>query len=142
MPERNFTCGKLAPPEGGSRDTEDRMTDREWWTSLLATVDAKDVPGFLGYLTDDAEFRFGNGPSVEGREAVGALVEGFLGAIGGTKHVLTRHWDGEHSAVGEGVVTYTRLDGTTLTLPFVNVFDLREGRISRYLIYIDNRDLF
>jgi ketosteroid isomerase-like protein len=118
------------------------MTDRAWWTSLLATVDARDVPGFLSFLTDDAEFRFGNGPSVEGREAVGALVEGFLGAIGGTEHVLTRHWDGEDSAVGEGLVTYTRLDGTTLTLPFVNVFDLRDGKVSRYCIYIDNRDLF
>lgn len=118
------------------------MTDREWWTSLLETVDGKDVPRFLAYLTHDCEFRFGNGPSVEGQEAVGALVEGFLSAIGGTKHVLTRHWDGEDSAVGEGVVTYTRLDGTTLTLPFVNVFDLRDGKIARYLIYIDNRDLF
>src|SRR5512139_1411176 len=118
------------------------MPDKGWWTSLLATVDAKDVPGFLSYLTDDAEFRFGNGPSVEGREAVGALVEGFLGAIGGTRHVLTRHWEGEDSAVGEGFVTYTRLDGSTLTLPFVNVFDLRDGKVARYLIYIDNRELF
>lgn len=118
------------------------MTDRKWWTSLLATVDAKDVPGFLSYLTDDAEFRFGNGPSLRGREAVGALVEGFLNAIGGTEHVLERYWNGEDSTVGEGIVTYTRLDGTTLTLPFVNVFDLRDGKVSRYLIYIDNRDLF
>jgi hypothetical protein len=55
---------------------------------------------------------------------------------------LTRHWLGETSAVGEGIVTYTRLDGTTLTLPFVNVFDLRGGKVARYLIYIDNRELF
>ncbi len=118
------------------------MTARAWWTSLLAAVDGKDVPGFLEFLTDDAEFRFGNGPSVHGREAVRSLVAGFLGAIGGTRHELTRHWDGQGSAVAEGVVTYTRLDGSTLTLPFVNVFDLRDGKVSRYCIYIDNRELF
>ena len=118
------------------------MKDHGWWRSLLAAVVGKDVPGFLGFLTDDCEFRFGNGPAVAGHEAVGALVAGFLGAIGGTRHLLERTWDGPGTAVAEGVVTYTRLDGSTLTLPFVNVFELRDGKVSRYRIYIDNRELF
>lgn len=118
------------------------MPDHGWWERLLGTIDGKDVPGFLGFLTEDCEFRFGNGPAVRGQAEVGALVGGFLGAIGGTRHTLSRTWTGDGSAVCEGEVTYTRLDGSTLTLPFVNVFDLRHGRIARYLIYIDNSALF
>ena len=39
-------------------------------------------------------------------------------------------------------MTYTRKDGSTLTVPFVNVFYLRDGKVARYLIHIDNSGLF
>ena len=42
----------------------------------------------------------------------------------------------------EGLVTYTRLDGSQVAIPFVNVFYLRGDQIARYLIYIDNGPLF
>ena len=44
--------------------------------------------------------------------------------------------------VAEGLVTYTRLDGSQVKLPFVNVFDLSGDEVARYLIYIDNAPLF
>jgi hypothetical protein len=44
--------------------------------------------------------------------------------------------------VCEGLVTYTRLDGSQVIVPFVNVFYLRGDKIARYLIYIDNGPLF
>ena len=50
------SCGAK---RGNDARPETPMTDREWWTSLLATVDAKDVPGFLGYLTDEATILLG-----------------------------------------------------------------------------------
>jgi hypothetical protein len=34
-------------------------------------------------------------------------------------------------------VTYTRRDGSLLTLPFANTFELRDGLIAIYRIYID-----
>lgn len=118
------------------------MPDRNWWESVFATIDGKDVPGFLAFLTADAEFRFANSPSAHGHEAIAAVVGGFLGAIGGSRHRLIRAWQDDASAVCEGEVTYTRLDGSTLTLPFVNVFYLRDGKVARYLIFIDNSALF
>lgn len=118
------------------------MPDRAWWDSLFATIDGKDVPGFLGFLTEDAEFRFANNPPAMGQEAVGAVVSGFLGAIGGSRHRFIHAWEDGSSAVCEGEVTYTRHDGSTLTLPFVNVFYMRGGKVARYLIFIDNSVLF
>jgi len=44
--------------------------------------------------------------------------------------------------VCEGEVTYTRRDGTKVTVPFANVFELRGPLISIYRIYIDNSPLF
>jgi len=118
------------------------MPDRAWWESLFKTIDGKDVPGFLAFLTEDAEFRFANNPPAVGQAAIGAAVGGFFGAIGGSRHRFIRAWEDTTSAVCEGEVTYTRLDGSTLTVPFVNVFYLRGGKVARYLIYIDNSALF
>ncbi len=118
------------------------MPDNAWWERLFESIDGKDVPGFLSFLTVDAEFRFANNPSAYGRDEIGAVVGGFLGAIGGSKHRLIHAWKDEETAACEGEVTYTRHDGSTLTLPFVNVFYMRDGSIARYLIYIDNSALF
>jgi ketosteroid isomerase-like protein len=116
--------------------------DAAGWARLLAAIDAGDADGFARFITDDGEFRFGNAPPVVGRAAIRAAVGGFFAAIGGCRHRLLASWTGPGSAVGEGEVTYTRRDGSTLTLPFVNVFDLESGRIRSYRIYIDNGPLF
>ena len=118
------------------------MPDRAWWEDVFKAIDTKDLPGFLGFLTADAEFRFANAPAVKGHEAVGAVVRGFLNAIGGSRHRFVHAWEDEDTAVCEGEVTYTRHDGSTLTIPFVNVFYMRDGKVGRYLIYIDNTALF
>jgi len=118
------------------------MPDLHWWNELLASIDAKDTAKFVSYLTPDGEFIFGNAPAAVGHAAVGAAVSGFFAAIGGCRHRLTATWDGPESAVGEGTVTYTRLDGSTITLPFVDVFHFRGGKIGRYQIYMDVNPLF
>ena len=41
-----------------------------------------------------------------------------------------------------GNVTYTRLDGSTLSVDFSNTFRLNGNKIKDYLIFIDNSDLY
>jgi ketosteroid isomerase-like protein len=116
--------------------------DRAWWERLFAVIDARDADGFVAQLTPDAEFRFGNAPAVHGREAIRAAVANFFAMIAGCRHRLLGHWNGPGTSVCEGEVTYTRRDGTTVTVPFANVFELRGERIAAYRIYIDNTPLF
>jgi ketosteroid isomerase-like protein len=118
------------------------MHDAAWWTSLLATIDGKQAHDFAQFLTPAGEFRFGNQPSVHGRENVEAYVAAFFGMIGSSRHELRRTWNDGETRACEGLVTYTRLDGSTLTVPFANVFYMLEGKIARYLIFIDNGTLF
>ena len=118
------------------------MRDKAWWERLFATIDGKDTAAFLDFLADDGEFRFANAPAAVGHEAIGAMVGGFFAAIGGSRHRLIRTWGDADTAVCEGEVTYTRHDGSSLTLPFVNVFYLRGDKIQSYRIYIDNTALF
>ena len=53
---------------------------------LFAAIDAKDAASFVSYLTEDAVFRFGSAPAVQGREAIREAVDGFFAPIAGCRH--------------------------------------------------------
>jgi ketosteroid isomerase-like protein len=116
--------------------------DRAWWERVLAVVDAGDANDFIGLLTPDAQFRFGNAPVIVGHRAIHAAVAAFFSAIASSRHRLLGAWSGAGTAVCEGEVTYTRRDGSVLSVPFANVFELRADKIAAYRIYIDNSSLF
>jgi ketosteroid isomerase-like protein len=116
--------------------------DRAWWERVFAVIDAGDAAGFVDFLTPDAQFRFGNAPVVVGHEAIHAAAAAFFAAIASSRHRLLGTWNGASTAVGEGEVIYTRHDGSMLSVPFANVFELRGDKIAAYRIYIDNSSLF
>jgi ketosteroid isomerase-like protein len=118
--------------------------DQAWWQRLFAAIDARDAAAFVDLLTPDAQFRFGNAPTVIGSEAIGIAAGQFFAAIAACRHRLLRTFTGSESAAiaCEGIVTYTRHDESTVSLPFANVFELRGEKIATYRIYIDNSPLF
>ena len=116
--------------------------DRIWWERVLALVDAGDANDFVNLLTPDAQFRFGNAPVIVGHEAIHAAVTAFFNAIAASRHRVLGTWSGTGTAVCEGEVTYTRHNGSIVSVPFVNVFELRVDKIAAYRIYIDNSSLF
>ena len=109
---------------------------------LFGAVDAKDTEQFLGFLTNEASFRFGSAPSVRGREAIREAVDGFFSTIAGSHHELTRIIAEDKVVICEGEVTYTRHNGTEISLPFANVFELDGELISAYKIYADAGPLY
>jgi ketosteroid isomerase-like protein len=115
--------------------------DSAWWQHLFAVIDARDATGFVDLLTPDAQFRFGNAPTVVGTDAIRAAVSSFFAAISSSSHRLIRTWNSSIGVACEGEVTYTRHDGSKVTVPFANVFELRGTLIAAYRIYIDNSPL-
>lgn len=109
---------------------------------LFASIDSMDTERFLGFLHEDAIFRFGSSPAVEGHAAIRAAVEGFFASVAGLKHALLRTVSDGEILVCEGEVTYTRRDGSRITLPFANVFEVKAGLVSLYRIYIDIGPLY
>ena len=118
------------------------MNSTDWTTALFASIDAKDTPRFLTFLTDDAAFQFANAPAAVGKPAIGAAVDGFFGTIRASRHDIARTWAQPEHVICQGSVTYTRHDGGTITLPFANILGMRGGLIDDYRIYIDATPLF
>jgi len=109
---------------------------------LFAAIDSKNAAAFVDYLTPDAQFRFGSAPAAEGRDAIKAAVGGFFESIDGLKHQVNMAMRQGDTLVCEGNVTYTRHDGSTITLPFADVFEMDDGLIAGYKIYMDIGPLF
>jgi ketosteroid isomerase-like protein len=109
---------------------------------LFAAIDAQDGAAFVSFLTDDAVFRFGSAPPVQGRVAVQAAVESFFDSIAGLSHAVDRTLGDGDTVVCEGEVTYTRHDGGEVVVPFVDVFEYQGDLIAEYKIYIDISPLY
>lgn len=115
---------------------------RELLTDLFAAIDAMDTAGFLAKLTPSAEFRFGGAPPVRNRAKIGEAVDAFFSTIAGLRHELTKTIADGESMACEGNVTYTRHDGTKVTLPFADIFAFDGDLIESYRIYIDIGPLY
>ena len=110
--------------------------------NLFAAIDRQDTEAFLGFIAPEATFRFGSAPPVSGHDAIGAAVSGFFGTIAGLSHEIKRTLSSGSALVCEGEVTYTRHDASEITLPFVNVFEVADGLVADYKIYIDIGPLY
>ena len=118
------------------------MNRDEWIRDLFRCVDAKDCEGWLEFLAPDARFRFGNTAIVEGRGAIGEAVSAFFASISALRHDLEDTWWHPDTVICHGQVTYQRLDGSTLRIPFANVFKLDANLVGDYLIYADTSELY
>ncbi len=113
------------------------MHDAKRLDDLFKTIDAKNLNGFLELLSPNASFRFGNAPTIQGHDAIGETLGTFFDSIEALKHDLNRIWTHETSIVCDGEVTYTRKDGSQLTVPFAMILGFQADLISECLTYID-----
>lgn len=112
------------------------------FTRLFTAIDKSDTSTFLSYLTEDAIFRFANLPQVKGQTAIGEFLTGFFASIDHTKHSDIQVYPAGDHIFSTGKVTYTRLDGSTLSVPFCNEFIMKGDKIDKYHIFVDNSELY
>lgn len=113
------------------------MATRVELREIFGSIDAMDADAFVSFLTEDAVFRYGSQEAVEGRDAIREYVAQFFTMVRGLRHTLLDTWEGEERLAVRGEVTYQKLDGGEVTLPFVDVLRLSADGIRDYLVYID-----
>jgi ketosteroid isomerase-like protein len=125
----------------GAAAKEESMRQRhpDWLLELFRTIDRRDAAGFTRHLTDDARFRYGSQPAVEGHEAIEAAVAAFLSGFRELRHELREVWEipDRQTVFVQGEAAYTLPNGTRVELPFLNLFRLRGKLIVDYLVYAD-----
>jgi len=109
----------------------------QWILDLFQAIDRRNSDKFAGFLTDNATFKFGNAEAVEGKVAVKEAVGAFFESIKALDHKLIEAWEFDDTVICRGEATYTRHDGSKLTVPFANIFKMKSKLVDQYLIYVD-----
>jgi ketosteroid isomerase-like protein len=110
--------------------------------SLFADIDSMDPDRFAQHLADDVVMRFGNADPVHGRAAVRDAWAGFCEGVSGVRHNVVEQWSVAPATIVEAQVTYTRKDGSQVTVPVVTVYRASSELIDDYRIFIDLAPLF
>jgi CheY-specific phosphatase CheX len=109
---------------------------------LFRSVDDKNAEEMASFLDQSCLFRFGNLPAVTGVEEIRNFVSGFFDSIHSLKHECVEVWDISCGTVCHGTVSYTRHDMSVLTVPFSNIFTIKNDKIYEYLIFADTSHLY
>lgn len=110
--------------------------------NIFTSIDSQDAEGFASFLEENCLFRFGNLPAVHGAGKVREFVCGFFESIHSLEHQVTESWAIPGGIVCHGTVAYTRHDMSVLTVPFSNIFKLKDDKILEYLIFADTSGLY
>jgi ketosteroid isomerase-like protein len=109
---------------------------------LFQDIDTMDPDRFAAHLADDVRFRFANAEPIHGRDAVRETWAAFCEGVDGVAHDQVGFWDVGDASIAEAEVTYTRKDGSRVTLPVVTIYRENGGLIDDYRIYMDVNPLF
>ena len=123
--------------------TTSRAAARAFADGMFAVVDRLDADTFAEYYAPDAVLRFGNAEPVHGSEAIHRTYADFFATVDGIRHDPQHyvHQDGTH--LMEATVTYTRKDGSLVSVPAMSVFHQGpDGLIDSYRIYVDLAPLY
>ncbi|MBN1208601.1 MAG: nuclear transport factor 2 family protein [Myxococcaceae bacterium] len=119
------------------------MADLSWVHELFAKFDQGDIEGWASYLSEDASFRMGSGVPVSGPQGAKQVISAILTMARNVRHDLLDVWQTPEGVVVRGEISMHRIkDGRRITLPFCNVFDVKEQRIQRYLAHLDPSPIF
>ena len=114
----------------------------DYASEVYDAVDSKDEQRLARFLTENCTFVYANSDPVVGRENVAESSKNFMALIADIKHQLLDVWAFDDVIVSRLEVTYTRKDGSTLTVPAVTIWRVRNEQIDDYRIYIDVAPLF
>jgi limonene-1,2-epoxide hydrolase len=109
---------------------------------LLTDIDSMEPERFAAHLSSDVTMRFGNADPIHGRDAVREAWSAFCEDLNGVKHDLIEQWTIDGTTIVEARVTYTRGDGSQVSVPVTTIYRERAGEIDDYRIYIDLAPLF
>lgn len=104
--------------------------------AFVAAWPTGDSSSLRHFFTDDAEYRNGPLEPVKGRDAIVATLATFM-AMGGEVGVEVPHVVSDGPVVMTERVDRLTLNGRTLSLPVMGIFEIHHGAISAWRDYFD-----
>ena len=114
----------------------------QWWECYYVDVDSKDITRVAAWFTEDIVLQFGNAPEILGRDQAIAALGGFTAGLTSLSHCCGRAVENGDEIFMDAAVTYTRLDGKTMTIPAATYKKRRGEKICELRVYADFSPLY
>jgi hypothetical protein len=118
------------------------MSSREYFDQMFTQLETLDARAFAERFTEGGVFRLGNLDPVHGKGAIEQFAGGFFSAISGIHHGVDNCWTIGDRAITSGTVTYTRKDGSSLSVPFAVIARFEGEKLAEFQTYADASKLF
>ncbi|TFI42483.1 nuclear transport factor 2 family protein [Rhodococcus sp. 1R11] len=116
------------------------------WPERLSAIynraDSLDARSFSSYFSASGTMKFGNSDILTGPQEIGSSLTEFFGSISSMKHTIVSVWEASNQAIFEAVVTYGRLDGSSVDVPAVTAYAFENDKVSSCRIYCDMTPVF
>jgi hypothetical protein len=121
----------------------------QYFNDLLDYVDQESAIAFASHFVsgedgeEECEFTWGNFPTLTGRTAITEFTQGFFSKISSVEHHLDKDgyhlWASDMYATTSGKVTFTKLDGSAVTIPFMTgaYFTPDGTKMRKYTVCLD-----
>lgn len=106
-------------------------------TDFCAAWGAGDVDAIVGAFADDAVYHNIPMAPIEGKEAIGAVIAGFLGGGNAIIFETLRQVTNGDLVMNERIDHLSLGDAPTIALPVMGTFELADGRITAWRDYFD-----
>jgi len=103
---------------------------------------ASSLDDYLNFFHDDCIYKVANQPAVHGRVALAQAAAFFRSRVQRVEHRLLALWCIEDRVVCELEATYTRSDEQIVTIPCLDLFTIRDGKIAALQIFADMAPVF
>lgn len=113
----------------------------QWWYDYFRDVDSLG-PAFPDWLADDVDLQINDLPLVEGKPQVLAFFGDMLSCVKGLYHEHRSLLCNEQEGAGVSIVTYTLMDGTTVSFRCVSMMRRENGKVRNLQIYGDMSKIF
>ena len=115
------------------------MDQRDWTNDICVAMDSKDYEKFVSYFADDGLFRIANAAPVKGHNAIIKHVKAFFAMLTSSDHNFV---ESDDCITGQGEVNYVQANSNARTITFCDVVYFKKGKITEYIVYVDNNPLF
>jgi hypothetical protein len=103
-----------------------------WLRDFFRALEELDPDELLPYFDETACLRLGEGSPVVGKVDIRRAIVRFFETLRGMHYEHVGFWITEGSAVLEAEVTYTRRDGSTVTLPTASILRFEHRQVTDY----------
>lgn len=104
----------------------------------IDAMKAKDLDAILDCFHDDAIYHYHVGTRpFEGKEFIAKFMPNYLAQQKESRWRIVNYLESADMIIFEGVDEYDQADGVTVTMPYMGIYQLKDGKIWRARDYFD-----